>query len=103
MTSVTKKGGEVGGWGRGRIGRKFWGILSAFWSIFDDFEGIFREPEKVGGAVTLDSGRRPEKKKAMGADIAAARAVLGPCLERCGTGGGSSREMTTSSWYFLIY
>ena len=28
---------------------------------FDDFEAFFREPEKVGGAVTLDSGRRPEK------------------------------------------
>ena len=29
------------------------GILSGFWSIFDDFEGLFPQPAKVG--VTLDS------------------------------------------------
>ena len=37
-------------------------FLREFWSIFDYFEGLFRQPAKAGGGVTLDSDRAPEKK-----------------------------------------
>ena len=51
MTSVTKKGGEVGG--RADRPKADPEILSGFWSIIDDSEGLFRESEMVGtGALT---------------------------------------------------